>query len=77
MRNISVLGSCDEAVRQAEGLVLELWGELIGGGVEGVFEGKKGYGVLMLLKYTIHCEKVHKTMKGRHVKDQILFLTSL
>lgn len=26
MRNNSVLGSCDQVVRQAGGLVLELWG---------------------------------------------------
>lgn len=35
MRNNSVLGSCDQAVRQAGGLVLELWVALIGREREG------------------------------------------
>lgn len=52
MRNNSVLGSCDQAVRQAGGLVLELWGctdrQGMGGGGGGREQGR---GLLIQLTY--------------------------
>ena len=50
MRNNSVLGSCDQAVRQAGGLVLELWDctdrQGKGGGGK-----EQGHGLLIQLTY--------------------------
>lgn len=51
MKN-SVLGSCDQAVRQAGGLVLELWGALIGREREENEEDSKAVGCL----YNIHIQ---------------------
>lgn len=52
MRNNSVLGSCDQAVRQAGGLVLELWVALIGREGEEEEEESKAVGCL----YDLHIQ---------------------
>lgn len=52
MRNNSVLGSCDLAVRRAGGLVLELWVVLIGREEEEEEEESKAVGCL----YNLHIQ---------------------
>lgn len=51
MRNNCVLGSCDQAVRQAGGLVLELWFVLIGREREEQEEGSKAVGCVFNIQY--------------------------
>lgn len=64
MRNNSVLGSCDQAVRQAGGLVLELCVALI------VKEREQGYRLLIQLAYTVPTDRIHKTVEDGMLNDK-------